>query len=781
MMRASAALSIMTAAVLSACGGGGGDFSVTTPTTTASTDVPLRMQSGGGACGNGCGGNAGGGSSAGGVGAGGGLSMMRNVSVSIAKVDGTVLASADLTSGLVSVFPGTQTGPFIATFTPKANGEYFDEARREWVPLAGSILRVLLPKIENNFSANAFTEAAYQYAIKKAGSEAALTATSMQEANDYVKAEFNTKLSDRNKLTDITLLPTFIDDTKGLATLATSSAGRYGALLSGLAFAAQSFNNKLNAPALAFMKQLVEDIKDNTKIDVSIKPSDLAYGADLPERLDASINQATTTWGASELQTEALSEVTSTTAAIMAADGNAFMLSFLADSNLFGNGSSGQGASIPKGSTSAGARAAGVSRAGANSVATTGTFACNDGGSRTVTVVDANKSGSLDQAGDMEKTVYTACKVGTETVTGSEELGALGNVSYSGANKLAGTLYSKKDRTTVNSNNSSSIYREDITDETTTQADANGIQSLKGKVTVNSFFNQIKNTTGVVTNQDETLSSPGVSVTFDFARQADGSYQGTTTQAWGKFSSLGETWDKRDVTATGNRASVSLVGNSSWDMFWSHWKSTVRNSKISNYLFKQTTFGVSISNKFDSVVEDETLSFDSGFNQLTGLTTFSAPRVDVIVIAPSPIGAVTTNQQVFNYKQDRNWQKDISDTTSYTSDSVRVVNLLGTASISSVKSTQVIGLGTANIGKNSFSLAGLLTTNKGFTFNIDSMVPDTKFTWTPADKIYPVSGDLRAKGAKNSSLIVRAKGGNNTDVIFTTSTGQTGTIQSKWK
>ncbi len=780
-MRASAALSIMAAAVLSACGGGGGDFSV--PATTASTDVPLRMQSGGGACGNGCGGNAGGGSAAGGVGGGGGLSMMRNVVVSIAKVDGTVLASADLTSGLVSVFPGTQTGPVIAIFTPKANGEYFDEARREWVSLGGSTLRVLLPKLESNFSANAFTEAAYQYAIKKAGSEAALTATSMQEANDYIRAEFNTKLADRNKITDITLLPTFIDDTKGLATLTTSAAGRYGALLSGLAFAAQSFNNKLTNPALAFMKQLVEDIKDNNKIDVSIKPSDLAYGADLPERLDASVNQATTTWGAGDLQTEVLSEVTATTAAIMAADGNAFMLSFLADSNLFGNGSSGQGASIPKSSTSAGARAAGVSRvvAGANSVATAGTFACNDGGSRTVTVVDANKSGSLDQAGDMEKTVYTACKVGTETVSGSEELGALTNVTYSGANKLSGTLYSKKDRTTVNTDNSSSIYREDISDETTTQVDANGIQNLKGKVTVNSFFNQIKNTAGVVTNQDETLSSPGVSVTFDFVRQADGSYQGTTTQAWGKLSSLSETWDKRDVTATGNRSFVSLVGNSSWDMFWSGWKNTTRNSKISNYLFKTNNLGVSISNKFDSVVEDETLSFDSGFNQLTAVSKFSAPRIDVVVIAPSQIGAVTTNQLVFNYKQDKNWQKDVNETSSYTADSVRVVNLLGTASISSVKSTQIIGLGSSNIGKNSFSLAGLLTTNKGFTFNVDSMVPDTKFTWTAADKIYPVSGDLRAKGAKNSSLVIRAKGGNNTDLIYTTSTGQTGTIASRWK
>jgi hypothetical protein len=779
MMRASAALSIMTAAVLSACGGGGGgDSSV--PATTTSTDVPLRMQSGGGACGNGCGGNAGGGSAAGGVGGGGGLSMMRNVVVSISKVDGKVLASADLASGLVSVFPGTQVGPFIATFTPKANGEYFDEARREWVSLAGSTLRVLLPKLENNFSANAFTEAAYQYAIKKAGSEAALTAASMQEANDYVKTEFNTKLAERNKLTDITLLPTFIDDTKGLATLGTTSAGRYGALLSGLAFAAQAFNNKLTNPALAFMKQLVEDIKDNNKIDVSIKPSDLAYGADLPERLDASVNQATTTWGAGELQTEVLSEVTPTTAAIMAADGNAFMLSFLADSNLFGNGSSGQGASLPKGSASSGARAAGVGRAGANSVATAGTFACNDGGSRTVTVVDANKSGTLDQVGDMEKTVYTACKVGTETLTGSEELGALTNVTYSGANKLAGTLYSKKDRTTVNSDNSSSIYREDITDETTTQVDANGIQNLKGKVTVNSFFNQIKNTAGVVMNQDETQSSPGVSVTFDFARQADGSYQGTTTQAWGKFSSLGETWDKRDATATGNRPSVSLVGNSNWDMFWSGWKNTVRNTKISNYLFKMTTFGVSISNKSDFVVEDETLSFDSGFNQLTAVTKFSAPRVDVVVIAPSPIGNVTTNQWVFNYKQDRNWQKDVNETTSYTADSVRVVNLLGTASISSVKSTQVIGLGTNNLS-NSFSIAGLLTTNKGFTFNIDSMVPDTKFTWTAADKIYPVSGELRAKGAKNSSLVIRAKGGNNSDLIYTTSTGQTGTIASRWK
>ncbi|AMC33479.1 hypothetical protein [Janthinobacterium sp. B9-8] len=767
-MKATLALSILAAAVLSACGGGGGGSD--TASGAASADVPLRMQGGGGACGNGCGGNSGGGSTGGGVGGGGGLSMMRNVVVSISKVDGTVLASADLTSGLVSIFPGTQAGPFIATFTPKANGEYFDEARREWVSLGTSSLRVLLPNLNSNFSANPFTEAAYQYAIKKAGSEAALTATSMQEANDYIKTEFNTKLAERNKITDITLLPTFIDDTKGLATLAATPAGRYGAVLSGLAFAAQAFNNKLTTPALAFTKQLVEDIKDNNKIDISITPSDLAYGADLAERLDASINQATTTWGGAELQTEVLSEVTPTTAALMAADGNAFMLSFLSDTNLFGNGSSGQGARLPSSKMAAGSL---VPAGGASNVATAGVFACSSGGTRTVTVVDANNNHQLDQAGDMEKTVYANCNSGSSTQNGFEETGALSNVTFSSFYKLSGTLYYKKDTTTIGADNSSSVFQEDYTDETIQQVDANFVlQSLKGTKTLNSFSYLNKNSAGVVTYQEASQSAPGAVYTFDFTRQADGTYQGTTTQVWGKYSSLAETADKMERTATGNR---SIVNGS--NLFWSGWKSVTRNSKLTNYAHTMTAFGISINQKYDLALEDEILTFDGSFHQLTGQTTFSASRVDVTVT--SPLGV--TSQLVNNYKQTKNWQKDVSDTTSYTAESVRLVNALGTASISSVKSTQVIGLGTSNTGNNSFSLAGLLTTSKGYTFNVDSMVPDTKFTWTAADKIYPVSGDLRALGAKNSSLIIRAKGGNNMDVVYTTSTGQTGTIASRWK
>jgi hypothetical protein len=774
-MKASIVLSIMAAAVLSACGGGGsGDGSSTASTSSTS----FRMEGGGGACGNGCGGNGGGGSAAGGVGGGGGMSMMRNVTVSVSRPDGTLLGSAALKDGLVSIFPNSELGPMIVTFTPdKGKGEYFDEAKRDWVSLDDVILHVLMPKLNANFSANPFTEAAYRYALKQVKGDAKqLDASKMQAANDYIKDEFNTRLSDSFKITDITILPTFIDETKGLAALNANSAGRLGVVLSGMSFAAQSFSrNKLASPALAYMKQLVADIEDDDKINISVKPAELAYDATLNATLQAANQQVAATFGSADLLV--VNEITAETAQGMAADTTASFLGLVAGTDLFGIISS-SGGSKPASAGGASARAAGSA---VGSVATAGTFPCTKGGTRTVTVVDANNNGELDLPGDMEKTVYSDCNFGTVTQNGSSERGAVTAVTYSGSFKLSGTSYYKQDMTSVNADQSSRIWREDIVDETAQQVDVSTpstpfVQSLKGKYTYNSYFYQTKNAAGVVTYQQENKSTPAAVHSFDFTRQSNGTYQGTTTMLVGKETEMAvdgrtETKDKREGTASGNRGYVYAT-----NLFWSGWNNVTRNIKTTNLLVtdKRTT-GV-VSEKYESTIVDEILAFDSNGQLLSEQSTLTSPR------RASTITTILgdTSQLAINYKRVRDSKKDVNEMTTESADSVRMVGPLGSSSMVNAKTQLIRGLGTTNVGNNSYSLSGLLSTNKGFTFKLDSMTPDTKFVWTPADTRYPAMGDLRIAGSKNSSMILRAKGGNNQDIVYTTSSGVTGTIVSKW-
>jgi hypothetical protein len=283
-------------AVIAGCGGGGGGSA-----SSAAPTAHAFVISGAGACvtRNGCindsfvfhystsgGGGGGGGGSGSGAGAGGGQSAMRNVTVTAYKPDGSELGHADLVDNVVSLYPGSYTGPFILKFADNGSGQgaYFDELINNWVNLNGASLHILVPTLSHHISANPLTEAAYQYALSLHGSEAALNATNMAAANAAVLVEINRQLPRFPvdlRSDDITNYTTTIDNTSGPGTLdVTNKAGRYGAVLASMPIAASIFRNRVglppsSAPALTYGAQLAADMADNGQFDGSVR--NLAY------------------------------------------------------------------------------------------------------------------------------------------------------------------------------------------------------------------------------------------------------------------------------------------------------------------------------------------------------------------------------------------------------------------------------------------------------------------------------------------------------------------------
>jgi sugar lactone lactonase YvrE len=281
---------------------GSGSVSVT-------VTVEFRVISGGDVCGGSCGGDSADGSGVGGdggtgIGAGPGLSAMRNVTVTAYKPNGAVLGSTPLSSDyLVSLYPVTYRGPFILRFADNGsgNGQYFDESKRAWLPLAGQVLRVMVPSLRHHISANPLTEAAYQLALRQAGSEAALTATSMQQANDVVLAQLNAKLASAYQTKDITNYVVPIDNNSGTGTLTNTWAGRYGAVIAALPIAGGLYNTSLDTPALAFTRQLVEDIKDDSLFNVSAAGPITAYDSTVANKIGVGLCTAISIWGSPAL------------------------------------------------------------------------------------------------------------------------------------------------------------------------------------------------------------------------------------------------------------------------------------------------------------------------------------------------------------------------------------------------------------------------------------------------------------------------------------------------
>jgi sugar lactone lactonase YvrE len=273
----------------------------------ATAEKEFLVLSGGDACGGtGCstdrsdgGGVGGSGDGGGGAGAGAGLSAMRNVTVVVSKPDGTELGRAPLVNNLVSLYPQTYRGPLILKFVDAGGGEYWDEATRQWTALAGRTLHLMVPTLTHHVSANPLTEAAYQWAIKQFGSERALTAASMQQANDRVLGQINAKLPAAYRTTDVTNYVTPISDMSGAGTLTNTWAGRYGAVLAALPIAAARHNPQLEAPALAFTDQLSADIKDDGVFNVSaaVPSATVAYDGAVAAKIGTGICTAVAEWG----------------------------------------------------------------------------------------------------------------------------------------------------------------------------------------------------------------------------------------------------------------------------------------------------------------------------------------------------------------------------------------------------------------------------------------------------------------------------------------------------
>lgn len=222
---------------------------------------------------------------------------MRKVKVTVTKPDGTVLGSAALVNNLVSLYPKTYKGPIILEFADDGSGggEYFDEAKKAWINLAGQKLHVLIPALTHHVSANPLTEAAYQYALTTFGTSAPLTAAQMTTANNTVLAAFNARTPAQYAITDITNYAEAVGDTTTAGTLPNTHAGRYGTLLASLPRAATEFNPGLAAPALSFTAQLVKDVKDDGTVNASVASTEqTAYGPGISQSLATAVVSAKT-------------------------------------------------------------------------------------------------------------------------------------------------------------------------------------------------------------------------------------------------------------------------------------------------------------------------------------------------------------------------------------------------------------------------------------------------------------------------------------------------------
>ncbi|MFY9514467.1 MAG: hypothetical protein WAQ05_26170, partial [Rubrivivax sp.] len=243
------------------------------------------------------GGGVGGAGDGGGDGAGGGLGAMRNVRVTARKPDGKVLGTALLQNNLVSLYARTYKDAFVLEFADdgSGNGEYFDEAEKKWLKLNGQSLHILVPKLTHHVSANPLTEAAYQWALYKYGTEAALNAVRMAEANETVRQAFNSRVPPEYRVSDVTNYAVAVSDTTVPGTLPNSHAGRFGTLLAAMPRAARLFLGTIPFPALAFTRQLVKDLRDDNIVNASSDDAEQeAYDGSLSLLLADAIQSART-------------------------------------------------------------------------------------------------------------------------------------------------------------------------------------------------------------------------------------------------------------------------------------------------------------------------------------------------------------------------------------------------------------------------------------------------------------------------------------------------------
>lgn len=244
------------------------------------------------------GGGGGGGGGSAGAGAGGGMSLMRNVKITAYTPSGTVLGSAPLKDGLVSIFADPNVGPLIlkAEDDGSQKGEYYDEAKKAFVSIGNSTLHALIPSITGDMSINALTEAAYRRGRTLFGAESNFTATNMKQVNELARAAINGVLPPEQQLPDITILPTLITDTTPLKSLSTDEPGKFATVLAAFAIQANTFKSTLAAPALAFVNQVAQEIGTTGSITGTTAGAQKAYGTTLKADLVPAINTAKSTF-----------------------------------------------------------------------------------------------------------------------------------------------------------------------------------------------------------------------------------------------------------------------------------------------------------------------------------------------------------------------------------------------------------------------------------------------------------------------------------------------------
>jgi len=235
-----------------------------------------------------------------------------NTRVRVELADGTVLGEAptDLDKGMVTICGGRTGQPVRITFIGGAGAQYFDEARNQFVDFPdGDSMNVVVPQIDRNIGATAFTEAAYQYIVAHYGPDGWRNAANVAAANAVVQQEVNRSLRDSLAVEDITRL-TIAYRGANTATIDTSKNGIYSTVNSGFAFAAGAYNNTVGNPAAEARKQLAKDLTDGKidGVDVSgasvVGPVGAMYdAANVRERWLQGGNRVTKAFGNSQSQT----------------------------------------------------------------------------------------------------------------------------------------------------------------------------------------------------------------------------------------------------------------------------------------------------------------------------------------------------------------------------------------------------------------------------------------------------------------------------------------------
>ncbi len=287
--RTGALMALVAVAALAGCGGGGGGGEPPPPPppppgASCTNDVGSFV----GVCtgfdstnldwnagGDGSGGVGDGGATGdGGVGAGGDFGQFRNVTITVYRDDGTLLGSAptDAAKGMVTIRPGrSYRGGLRVELRGGAGAEYFEEGKNAFVAFpTDRVIRVVVPRIDQNIGITPFTEAAYQLLTQGSADESANTPTptpvQVRAANNRVAALLNEHFPSALAVRDITRLPFIKSSSVGQGSFNIDERGVYGIVNGAFSKQAAAFNTQSSTPTLDAVTQLAEDLRDG-KLD----------------------------------------------------------------------------------------------------------------------------------------------------------------------------------------------------------------------------------------------------------------------------------------------------------------------------------------------------------------------------------------------------------------------------------------------------------------------------------------------------------------------------------